>query len=96
MPKDPDEEAPECRCTYRDISNGEWKYPAKIHPKMKKILKRKKPNWFKKYLMEYTDVIIVDLFSPLINEDGVGTGFPKSNKVSGVQKDIEFIVNALK
>ena len=51
---------------------------------MKKILKRKKPNWFKKYLMEYTDVIIVDLFSPLINEDGVGTGFPKSNNVNGV------------
>ena len=51
---------------------------------MKKILKRKKPNWLKKYLMEYTDVIIIDLFSPLINEEGVGTGFPKSNKVSGV------------
>jgi len=47
MPTDPEDEAfPKIFGTYLDME----RYPDKIHPKMRKILKRKKPNRFKNYL----------------------------------------------
>jgi len=65
IPTDPEEEAPDIRGTYLDFS----RYPEKINPRMKKILKRKKPNRFKWYLALHTDVIIIDLFYGDIKKD---------------------------
>ena len=65
IPKDPEEEAPDIRGTYLDFT----RYPEKINPRMKKILKRKKRNRFKWYLALHSDVIIMDLFYGDIKKD---------------------------
>ena len=68
MPQDPEatkEDAPTIFGTYLDMN----RYPEKIHPWMRKILKRKKPNRFRNYLKKNVNTIIMDLFHGDIEND---------------------------
>jgi hypothetical protein len=67
MPSDPEEEGfPKIFGTYLDMS----RYPEKIHPKMRKILKMdKKPIRFRHYLATQVDTIIMDLFHGNVEKD---------------------------
>jgi isocitrate dehydrogenase kinase/phosphatase len=68
MPQDSEatkDEAPVIFGTYLDMS----RYPDKIHPFMRKILKRRKPNRFRDYLKKYVDTLIMDLYHGDIKKD---------------------------